>query len=334
MYRSLGKSAFQTAVNTGMSLAIDDMVHDRNVQDAKNAEVRAQKYWKDRFDIINDYNSPEAVMERYRQAGLNPASAFEGGAVGQALDPSVNPNNPNSTRGPQASPLDLLGAEQSLANIDLTRAQQKKIEAETHSINSGLAYQQLQINALSLLNEFNAEQYPKMLKELDERIRLYHEQGDYYSQGAIQLSASAMLLTFQSARQQFGLNLDMVQYDLLVQKLETGEFQKDYWQWHAKHEEALTKLASIEGGIKQATFEQVYESGLFGKLSEQELKNKKAEWNKMQADLQKMYNLGFYPQGVDSKGLATGEASPYRGKLGEFTTPRESLWYYLATELI
>lgn len=57
--------------------------------------ARAQDYWKEQFKMINEYNDPSKVVERYRRAGISPSAAFGGSTVGQSSTGAAAPTAPS-----------------------------------------------------------------------------------------------------------------------------------------------------------------------------------------------------------------------------------------------
>ena len=46
--------------------------------------AKQQAYWKEQFNMINEYNKPANVAKRYLEGGISPSAAFGGSAVGQS----------------------------------------------------------------------------------------------------------------------------------------------------------------------------------------------------------------------------------------------------------
>ncbi len=60
------------------------------------------KYWKKQFDEENAYNEPAKILERFRVAGINPASVL--GQSGASIGATLTPSGTASTTGTGGSP--------------------------------------------------------------------------------------------------------------------------------------------------------------------------------------------------------------------------------------
>lgn len=95
--------------------------------------AEAQKARDFNLQMYQDYESPKAMMEQYRQAGLNPALMYEGytpaAVSSNATASSVAPTSETNilTDGIQA----ILGMVSAKQQIDLQKAQIKSINADT-----------------------------------------------------------------------------------------------------------------------------------------------------------------------------------------------------------
>lgn len=110
-------------------------------QELSNAQLQAnafnaaeaQKARDFNLQMYQDYESPKAMMEQYRQAGLNPALMYEGytppAVSSNATASSVAPTSETNilTDGIQA----ILGMVSAKQQIDLQRAQIRSINADT-----------------------------------------------------------------------------------------------------------------------------------------------------------------------------------------------------------
>ena len=54
----------------------------------------AQDYWKEQFNMVNEYNSPKNTVHRYLEGGITPSAAFGGSSVGQSSSSPSAPATP------------------------------------------------------------------------------------------------------------------------------------------------------------------------------------------------------------------------------------------------
>lgn len=118
-------------------------------QMAKNAEL-SYANWQKQFDYENEYNLPTAVMDRYRQAGITPASVLGSSGVGVnatmsggsapsfgASGPSSSFTQPAAYAGdPTASALNEMNrsaVNRNDAAADRDNAEAGKLRGDTHS---------------------------------------------------------------------------------------------------------------------------------------------------------------------------------------------------------
>ena len=71
-------------------------------QMSKNAEL-SYNNWQKQFDYENEYNLPTAVMDRYRQAGINPAAVLGSSGVGVSATMSGGSAPSFGNSGPSSS---------------------------------------------------------------------------------------------------------------------------------------------------------------------------------------------------------------------------------------
>ena len=97
---------------------------------------RAYQRQVDFYNLQNEYNKPSNVVQRYKDAGLNPTAAF--GVAGSYQPAQQSASVPEgsgvglpSVRFPTASIPDPLAIERQLAEIENIRAQTRKTEGET-----------------------------------------------------------------------------------------------------------------------------------------------------------------------------------------------------------
>lgn len=128
-------------------------------------EAAAEAYDRQNAQYEN-YLSPQAKADAYRQAGINPAAAVSQlgssgmGSVQQAQIPSMNA--PNLDFGQQASYL--MSAVQSLSDTKLKDSQVREVLAEARYKDMLSEYQQTQN---FLLSKYGSSKYAKELRDLD-----------------------------------------------------------------------------------------------------------------------------------------------------------------------
>lgn len=112
-------------------------------RDTNNAQMELAKYQADQnlnlWNLNNEYNSPSAQMERYKEAGLNPNLIYGNGSssAGNSSSPAEGYNPPTLQRY-NVNNQYVANSAQMLANGLLSVAQIQKTKAETSQI-----YQQI-----------------------------------------------------------------------------------------------------------------------------------------------------------------------------------------------
>ena len=100
-------------------------------QMAKNAEL-SYGNWQKQFDYENEYNLPTAVMDRYRQAGINPAAVLGSSGVGVSATMSGGSSPSFGNSGPSSSfaqPASYAGDPTAAALNEMNRSAIKRNEA-------------------------------------------------------------------------------------------------------------------------------------------------------------------------------------------------------------
>ena len=105
----------------------------------------------------------------------------------------------------------------------------------------------------------------------------------------------------------------------MAQDFEKGEFEKQYMQWHAQHEKALSQIAVTRGKITDKEWTDLWESGLMKDKTQAEKNQIQQMANKLLAESQKLVSLGL------------GDSSE---NIGGFINRSLGLLLYLLTELI
>lgn len=125
-----------------------------------------QKAWsKQMWHLQNEYNSPQAQMQRFEQAGLNPKLMYGRGSSGQAT-PVQQPDIKGYTRAEAANVtrgFDAFGDYQRMSNI---RAQTSNLQAQTD-----LAKQNAYLTAQKTANELLNNQQGKLSYGIAKELR-------------------------------------------------------------------------------------------------------------------------------------------------------------------
>ena len=92
----LASSALTNSANANLNAANRQWQHD----EAELARQWQSNEWQKQFGIINAYNTPAMQAARLKEAGINPAVAFEGT---QTTAQTQYPSTPSASSAPQAS---------------------------------------------------------------------------------------------------------------------------------------------------------------------------------------------------------------------------------------
>ena len=67
---------------------IGSLFNGSSVQQQQNWQERMmdkqQQYWREQFDLVNEYNKPKNLVSRYLEAGISPSAGFGSSSVGQS----------------------------------------------------------------------------------------------------------------------------------------------------------------------------------------------------------------------------------------------------------
>lgn len=126
----LGAAAITALITAGKAGA--DMIA-QGLQNRKNRKLAEYSYGKDiaQYNRANEYNTPQAQMERLKAAGLNPNLVYGTGTVAGNTAQSTSPKYQAPTlniKAPNTQPLETLGAYQ---NLEIQKAQTDNIRANT-----------------------------------------------------------------------------------------------------------------------------------------------------------------------------------------------------------
>lgn len=182
--------------NKSQSQNIDKQIAAQKEENQKNREynlmlAQQQNQWnQEQWERENDYNTPEAQMERLKQAGLNPDLAYGG--------QNIAASSPMMTSGAPSNPTDMtaLGQKPTLgqaiqsalrdsmigAQIENIKADTEKKKEEAKGQNISNEFQEL-ANALDLdakqlannLSAQQAEQAEELFKIIQEDVKIKKE---------------------------------------------------------------------------------------------------------------------------------------------------------------
>ena len=146
-----------------------------NKEEAELAYQRSVEMW----DRMNQYNTPEAQMNRFKDAGLNPHLIYGQGNAGNTSSPPQYQRPEmqykylaNQDMGALQGVLPaLMEAGTWMQNMKLTEAQISKTETDTEKSATAIELAQQTLS-------FLAEKYPKILKDLQNNLDLFPYQKD------------------------------------------------------------------------------------------------------------------------------------------------------------
>lgn len=127
-----GIAATASTVNNAMSNYAADLTSDRQFYRTQDLMDKEQQQRKDLFDYQNAYGTPEAIMQRYRDAGLNPFLNMREGSIGSGQTPSV-PSAGGAPSVPlgQTFPLDVSSTVSSLSEMLVSSSSIERNESES-----------------------------------------------------------------------------------------------------------------------------------------------------------------------------------------------------------
>lgn len=125
----------------GMDLTNDDynqVLSQQAAWDYQSQEAEKARQWQENY--YKEYQSPSAMVEQYKQAGLNPMSIA--GKVGGSTPPSASSPSASSTLKPsgnQGFMNDIMGIVQTILGLN-----QQQLSVDTQKANIKLAYDKMQ----------------------------------------------------------------------------------------------------------------------------------------------------------------------------------------------
>lgn len=279
-----GLSAAATLAGTGMSIAANQgltkkareenfMYNERAANNAFNRQKEYQEYLqKLQYKQYFDLESPQAIIEQLKAAGLSP-SIYAGGALGNSISGVTTGGN-----APQGNGASGLGAPQAyfspleLSQVAVNMAHAKKMEEETKTEAGENARGSAEIAQILINN--GATEAGKLLTEAQtESVRLQNyitdkkkdydvEYAEYLAKGEYYKSQKA---GFEAEREGLALKYDAETFDSRVQEqmekvnkllsdMELNDAHKNYF--YAKAKEALEniKISWAEQSVHKATW--------------------------------------------------------------------------------
>lgn len=193
-------------------------------QQTAAAERMADKQNKENermWRMNNAYNAPAAQMQRYKDAGLNPALVY--GQMPQA-------NAPDMVGGSPAAPASSVAGDtiSDLANLRLLEAQKRNIDADTQQKLSDAGLKDAERDNAKqqwfLIDSQTNTEYQKGLSiALDNWLKGYRPEGYKSDDGSIAYSANSFGRELDNARD--GLNKA---YDNIKDRFKLDEYDRKY----------------------------------------------------------------------------------------------------------
>ena len=121
----------------------------------KMFEAQKEYNW-DMFNAVNAYNTPSAQLERFRQAGINPAMAMSGVNPAEAQGGTVNP--PSAPAAPSMQAPDFTGLSRigdTIYNSELREKQLESMDIATQRAREMLNFEK-ESHVFDLLQKGNA----------------------------------------------------------------------------------------------------------------------------------------------------------------------------------
>lgn len=242
----------------------------------QTSEREAQNAYSER--MYNQYQSPEALVRQYREAGINPRLAFDAGSAGNMAVSSGSSGSAPS--GAMASPPYQPGNIFSTGFMDLANsfkaiAEAKKAGAETTSIESLIQEQlrgvKLSNDAQELLNSVNSKYLDKekaMLlasvvkdiqnktlqgQELKSKLSILAKEG-IIKQNEVDTWYTRFQGDMEEQMSRTGVNIE--NQKLLQEKAKSEPALRDAARARAAAENSVAKLNSLDYDINSATTEE------------------------------------------------------------------------------
>lgn len=191
-------------INGIFNSAATGRANKRNIQFAKESQQEQERFAKEMFNMENEYNSPEAVMQRLAAAGINPNAYWSqtSGTAGMASgDSSVSPVTPNIQ--PVPSPIQGLVGSSPFESI-MKLKEIRKMESETKRQDIENEYLGDWYSSQIASNEARAalDKADKKLRDIDAKwldkskkaeLRKYQNEAYYFAEAGKNQKAQAAL---------------------------------------------------------------------------------------------------------------------------------------------
>lgn len=258
--------------------------------------TKQNEQWKKQFDIQNEYNDPSAIIERLRNAGINPAAAIgqlsgtgglaAAGGSGQVSSPGQFPSHsvmPIGLQNPTSvfNPSDMLQGISSLINA---RTNAKRLGLDTDYQNATLesvveklkADKQYQEKAAALQDTMNIIQKAVGQKHIQAKIdNLLAQAALYDSQGKTQESQQALNYAMEVLTKTKNGIIQEVKPLLITNLSRIGSLYKSETVLnYAKADESHSSAAHLDALTK--TIDDMRDGQIYG----QTLSNEISEFNK------------------------------------------------------
>lgn len=202
----------------------------------------------DMWHMQNAYNSPQAQMQRFQQAGLNPHLIYGQGTPGQAMaPPQYQPANLQYRYEAPAYGAAVGSILPTLMSVGTWMQNMRLSEAELSQKQTATTKAQQMIDYLAVAN-------PALIKQLENRLSIFPYQRDAQRFGS-QIAYQKMIDLDADYRYKYG---------------------DDLWR-EAQHDAKAPSQAAIEGMKRLQFLQQISKSSIYG--SEAKLKQAQASWS-------------------------------------------------------
>lgn len=272
LWENTGDSA-ESWFDSKTGRALTGAQREQNQFEHDEAELAYQR----QIDYYNQFQSPDAMMRQYREAGLNPALMMTGGNEG-----SVSPISPPQASGTSAgSQTASLGDIVSLfSNLSLLDAQRQKLVAEAKNTNADTDYKEAQTTGQQIANKFLPTQYETNIENMQANTNLVLSQIDSevvrrdLMRSDIDLNDAKTALTLQQA---YLASLDAeTRRELNQLEVKLKDIQTRYEDARIRYTNALTSGAWAEV-----------------RKTNQEISNLQAERERIVAETDRIHNDNY-----------------------------------------
>lgn len=136
-----------------------EMMAEHQNQWNKEQAAQANAWNIEQWNRMNEYNSPEAMMKRFRDAGLNPNLIYGGAAGGGAAGPVPRAETPGPAVPVPTTLSNLPAILSSVQDLQLKHAQVDNVRANTNNIKMRTINEGLQSTILQILGKQRDLQY-------------------------------------------------------------------------------------------------------------------------------------------------------------------------------